>query len=64
MEFHDKVGWSVLLQEAWGRPEWPAEMFYDPLAEPVADGVEWAASSDPVLVDVTSDPVSVRTMAS
>ena len=59
-EFHDMVGWLVLLQEAWGRPEWPVEMFYDPLAEPVAAGVDCAASGEPILVDITSDPVSVR----
>jgi peptidoglycan/xylan/chitin deacetylase (PgdA/CDA1 family) len=26
---HDRVGWTIFLQEIWGRPEWPNEVFYD-----------------------------------
>lgn len=29
---HDRVGWTIFLQEIWGRPEWPNEVFYDPQA--------------------------------
>ena len=27
---HDRIGWTVLLQEFWGRPDWPQERFYEP----------------------------------
>ncbi len=27
---HDLVGWTVFLQELWGRPEWPLGRFYNP----------------------------------
>lgn len=27
---HDRVGWTVLLQELWGRQNWPNGRFYDP----------------------------------
>jgi peptidoglycan/xylan/chitin deacetylase (PgdA/CDA1 family)/trans-aconitate methyltransferase len=44
---HDRVGWTIFLQELWGCPEWPASSFYDGngfrASEPlqsVADG--WA----------------------
>ena len=26
---HDRVGWVILLQEIWGRPDWPDSRFYD-----------------------------------
>lgn len=26
---HDRVGWTVFLQEFWGRPDWPADRFYE-----------------------------------
>jgi len=28
-QLHDQLGWTLFLQEIWGRPEWPAHMFYD-----------------------------------
>lgn len=30
---HERIGWSVLLQELFDRAAWPAERFYDPAAE-------------------------------
>jgi peptidoglycan/xylan/chitin deacetylase (PgdA/CDA1 family) len=27
---HDAVGWTVFLQQLWGRVDWPAAAFYDP----------------------------------
>jgi peptidoglycan/xylan/chitin deacetylase (PgdA/CDA1 family) len=27
---HDLIGWTIFLQELWGREEWPSEQFYDP----------------------------------
>jgi peptidoglycan/xylan/chitin deacetylase (PgdA/CDA1 family)/GT2 family glycosyltransferase len=29
---HDRIGWTVFLQELWGRPDWPLARFYDPAA--------------------------------
>ena len=29
-KLHDHVGWTVFLQELWGRSDWPADRFYDP----------------------------------
>lgn len=26
--FHDAIGWAALLQEVWGRPDWPQDRFY------------------------------------
>ena len=28
-EAHDRVGWTIFLQELWGCPDWPASAFYD-----------------------------------
>jgi peptidoglycan/xylan/chitin deacetylase (PgdA/CDA1 family) len=30
---HDRVGWTVFLQELWGRPDWELGRFYDPDAK-------------------------------
>lgn len=27
---HDTIGWELLLQEVWGRPDWPLGRFYTP----------------------------------
>ena len=27
---HDTIGWTVFLQQLWGRGDWPAAAFYDP----------------------------------
>ena len=27
---HDKAGWTIFLQELWGRPDWPQAHFYEP----------------------------------
>ncbi|MBD2075732.1 glycosyltransferase [Phormidium sp. FACHB-592] len=29
-ELHNQTGWTVFLQELWGRPEWSDREFYDP----------------------------------
>jgi peptidoglycan/xylan/chitin deacetylase (PgdA/CDA1 family) len=29
---HDHVGWTIFLQELWGRPDWPQDRFYNPEA--------------------------------
>ncbi|HEY6759203.1 MAG TPA: trifunctional glycosyltransferase/class I SAM-dependent methyltransferase/polysaccharide deacetylase [Baekduia sp.] len=37
---HAAVGWSVLLQEVWGRPEWSHDQFYDLGDKPARDDRE------------------------
>ena len=32
---HDQVGWTLLLQELWGRPDWPNSSFYHPTPQRV-----------------------------
>lgn len=29
-KLHEKMGWTVFLQEIWGRQNWPIERFYNP----------------------------------
>jgi glycosyltransferase involved in cell wall biosynthesis/peptidoglycan/xylan/chitin deacetylase (PgdA/CDA1 family) len=31
-KLHDRIGWTVFLQELWGRPDWELSRFYDPAA--------------------------------
>lgn len=31
---HDEIGWTIFLQELWGKPSWPAAAFYDPQQDP------------------------------
>jgi peptidoglycan/xylan/chitin deacetylase (PgdA/CDA1 family) len=35
-QVHERVGWTVFLQELWGRPYWPSAQFYDPQEREVA----------------------------
>ncbi len=37
--FHDEFGWTVFLQELWGKESWTADAFYDP-ETPDAPGPE------------------------
>lgn len=32
-DLHDDIGWTLFLQEVWGKPAWPAHSFYDPHQE-------------------------------
>ena len=29
VKLHDRIGWTLFLQEIWGRPDWPESRFYD-----------------------------------
>ena len=33
---HERVGWTIFLQELWGRPAWQTDRFYDPHATDAA----------------------------
>ncbi len=76
--FHDLVGWSVFLQELWGKPRWPEPWFYrfggaphDPPASPmgrelmqfeVSESDRWTPATDPVLVTVGGAPLLAATL--
>lgn len=30
---HERAGWTIFLQELWGRPDWPQARFYEPQRE-------------------------------
>jgi hypothetical protein len=76
--FHDLVGWSVFLQELWGKPRWPEAWFYrsgsaphDPPSVPtgrelmqfeVSESDRWIATTDPVLVTVGGAPLLAATL--
>jgi peptidoglycan/xylan/chitin deacetylase (PgdA/CDA1 family) len=49
---HDRIGWTLLLQELWGRGSWPSDWFYSDHPEPRSDR---RASADraPVPVEIT-----------
>jgi hypothetical protein len=56
---HQEVGWTVFLQELWGRPHWVAADFYDPARrdEPATvRRVEGATAS----IEVSGAPVSLK----
>jgi peptidoglycan/xylan/chitin deacetylase (PgdA/CDA1 family)/GT2 family glycosyltransferase len=33
VKLHNRIGWTLFLQEIWGRPDWPQYRFYDPEAK-------------------------------
>ncbi len=53
-DLHDRAGWTVFLQELWGRPEWPSDRFYDAafVEEPTQPR---AVEGDWVTVEVSDD---------
>jgi peptidoglycan/xylan/chitin deacetylase (PgdA/CDA1 family)/GT2 family glycosyltransferase/SAM-dependent methyltransferase len=50
---HDRLGWTVLLQELWGRPAWLSDWFYSERPEP----------GDPPHVDADGDLLAVELTA-
>ena len=70
--FHDLVGWTVFLQELWGKRRWPEPWFYrsgkthDGPAAPggrelmqfeISESDRWIPTRDPVLVTVGGAPL-------
>jgi peptidoglycan/xylan/chitin deacetylase (PgdA/CDA1 family)/GT2 family glycosyltransferase len=53
-EDHDRVGWEVMLQELWDRPEWSIEQFYNPETADVPAGGRAPAAVPPV-VEISDD---------
>ncbi len=42
-QVHAHAGWTIFLQELWGRPDWPGERFYDDSPTAQRHGVRGAA---------------------
>ncbi len=57
---HDRVGWAILLQELWRRPDWSGERFYseDPEPRPTPS---LSAGGDPVAVELTAPLPTIAT---
>ena len=51
---HDRVGWTIFLQELWNRPGWPADRFYTPSPQDKANG-RVAATDEWFPVEVAGD---------
>jgi peptidoglycan/xylan/chitin deacetylase (PgdA/CDA1 family) len=49
---HDRVGWTLLLQELWGRENWPSDRFYSEHPEP-RSARQVSAGQAPVPVEIT-----------
>ncbi len=49
-----RVGWTLFLQELWGKPEWPESKFYDHEAEEPSSTVKLANSS--FQYEISADP--------
>jgi peptidoglycan/xylan/chitin deacetylase (PgdA/CDA1 family) len=52
---HDRIGWTVFLQELWGLPDWPGEAFYDATAPRQAAGRARAAENGWLVVETSED---------
>ena len=50
---HDQAGWTIFLQELWGRPDWPQARFYEP--HPETSSTRRCNNSGWLTVDVTED---------
>jgi peptidoglycan/xylan/chitin deacetylase (PgdA/CDA1 family)/SAM-dependent methyltransferase len=38
-KLHNRVGWTLFLQEIWGRPQWLVSRFYDNISEEKTEGL-------------------------
>jgi peptidoglycan/xylan/chitin deacetylase (PgdA/CDA1 family) len=58
---HDQIGWTVLLQELCGRPDWSGGAFYNPqVAEPYEPAaVSWTGGA-PLHVELSGDLPTIR----
>jgi glycosyltransferase involved in cell wall biosynthesis/streptomycin 6-kinase len=51
----EHVGWTLFMQELWGRPDWPLERFYDPDADSAAPSGELVVAADVSVVEVGAE---------
>jgi peptidoglycan/xylan/chitin deacetylase (PgdA/CDA1 family) len=49
---HDRVGWTLMLQELWGHRTWTSDQFYSEQSEP-SPGGQLSAEDDPLAVELT-----------
>ena len=59
-QIHEQVGWTVFLQEFWGRADWPIGLFFDrnSKTEHVRE-----ANEDQISIDLTQDLPTIHTSA-
>jgi peptidoglycan/xylan/chitin deacetylase (PgdA/CDA1 family) len=53
-EIHTRAGWTVFLQELWGRPAWPMSAFYDEHT-PDADAPLRHVGAERVVIDICDE---------
>jgi peptidoglycan/xylan/chitin deacetylase (PgdA/CDA1 family) len=61
--FHERVGWTVFLQELWGKADWEGDRFYDP-GTPDPGPEERLVDSTPVVLELSGDLPRVESGAS
>lgn len=65
LELHDTVGWTVLLQEIWGKPEWDNDRFYQPHSVDGPDAVGLILETDGIVtVEASAEFPTLRAGAS
>lgn len=60
-QVHDRIGWTVFLQELWALPNWPSARFYDPEAVRGPAG-RLRADDGWVAIEVSRDLPDVETI--
>lgn len=50
---HDRAGWTVFLQELWGRPDWPEPRFYQFDFREVAEAAAEPVAGSDVVVELS-----------
>jgi glycosyltransferase involved in cell wall biosynthesis len=59
MEMHDRIGWTVFLQEIWGRPDRSHGHFYDPQIKQVTEA-QRSLKSDRLVVEISEEFTDVN----
>lgn len=56
---HDTIGWELMLQEVWGRPDWPIGRFYAPAPDDGSAAIFVPGRS--LTVEVSNEPPTLIT---
>lgn len=56
---HDQIGWTVFLQELWGRPDWTQEVFSDQQATEPETSKRWV-TGDRLVVEISDELFDVE----
>ncbi len=56
---HDTIGWELMLQEVWGRPDWPIGRFYAPARDDGSAAIFVPGRS--LTVEVSAEPPTLIT---